>query len=210
MIGGIIMTHGDNRGLVLPPAIAPIQVIIVPVAMHKEGVLEKAEELLKKLKSVCRIKVDKSDRSPGWKFAEYEMRGVPIRLEIGPKDIEKNQCVIVRRDSLEKISVSLESIAEVIPKLLKEIKDNMYAKALERRNEMTFTAKNSTEFNQIAKEKTGLIKAPWCGSKNCEKHIKEKTSFTSRCILKGKPQAEDKCLCCGSTAKYIVYWAKAY
>ncbi len=210
MIGGIIMTHGDNRGLVLPPAIAPIQVIIIPVAMHKEGVLEKSEEVLKKLKSVCRVKIDKSDRSPGWKFAEYEMRGVPIRLEIGPKDIEKNQCVIVRRDNLEKIHVSLESITEVIPSLLKEIKDNMYAKALKRRNEMTYTAKNSAEFNQIAKEKSGLIEAPWCGSENCEKHVKENTSFTSRCISKEKPQAEDKCLCCDSTAKYRVYWAKAY
>ena len=146
MIGGVIMTHGDDRGLVLPPAIAPVQVIIIPVAMHKEGVLEKANELLASLKGVCRVEIDASEKSPGWKFAEHEMRGVPLRLEIGPKDIEKNQCVIVRRDNFEKIAVSLDSIKEKIPQLLKAVRDGMYQKALERRNSLTYKAETHEEF----------------------------------------------------------------
>lgn len=210
MIGGIIMTHGDNRGLVLPPAIAPIQVMIVPIAMHKEGVLDKARGLLKKLESVCRVKIDESDKSPGWKFAEHEMRGVPIRLEIGPKDIENNQCVLVRRDNSEKITVSLDELIESIPKLLTDIRDNMYKKALDRRNEMTYTAKTSEEFNQISETKSGLIKSAWCGSAECEKHIKDTTCFTSRCILEEEVSQEDKCVCCNKGAKHFVYWAKAY
>ena len=210
MIGGIIMTHGDNRGLVLPPAIAPIQVMIVPIAMHKEGVLDKARGLLKKLESICRVKIDETDKSPGWKFAEHEMRGVPIRLEIGPKDIENNQCVLVRRDNSEKITVSLDELVESIPKLLTDIRDNMYKKALDRRNEMTYTAKTSEEFSQISETKSGLIKSAWCGSAKCEKHIKDTTCFTSRCILEEEVSQEDKCVCCNKDAKHFVYWAKAY
>lgn len=210
IIGGIIMTHGDNSGLVLPPAVAPIQVMIVPIAMHKEGVLDKAKELLKKLESVCRVKIDETDKSPGWKFAEHEMRGVPIRLEIGPKDIENNQCVLVRRDNSEKITVSLDELVESIPKLLIDIRDNMYKKALDRRNEMTYTAKTTEEFNQISETKTGLIKSAWCGSAECEKHIKDTTCFTSRCILEEKVSEEDRCVCCNKDAKHFVYWAKAY
>lgn len=210
MIGGIIMIHGDNRGLVLPPAVAPIQVMIVPIAMHKEGVLDKAKELLKKLESVCRVKIDETDKSPGWKFAEHEMRGVPIRLEIGPKDIENNQCILVRRDNSEKITVSLDKLVESIPKLLIDIRDNMYKKALDRRNEMTYTAKTNEEFNQISETKSGLIKSAWCGSAECEKHIKDTTCFTSRCIVEEEVSQEDKCVCCNKDAKHFVYWAKAY
>lgn len=209
MIGGVIMTHGDNRGLVLPPAIAPVQVVIIPVAMHKEGVLEKANELLASLKDVCRVEIDASEKSPGWKFAEHEMRGVPLRLEIGPKDIEKNQCVIVRRDNFEKIAVSLDSIKERIPELLKAVRDGMYQKALERRNNLTYKAETHEEFMKKSKL-PGFIKAPWCGENDCEKKIKEETAFTSRCITDDEVSENHKCVCCGKKAKHIVYWAKAY
>ena len=210
LIGGIIMTHGDNRGLVLPPAVAPIQVIIVPVAMHKPGVIEKAEEILNTLNSVCRVQIDKSDKSPGWKFSEYEMRGVPLRLELGPRDIQNNECVIVRRDNLEKIKVSLDSLEDTVVKLLQDVHEGMYQKALERRQSMTYTAQNEKEFEKIAREKIGLIKAPWCGSTECEKTIKEKTAFTSRCIIEETPSEGSRCLCCGNKPKHVVYWAKAY
>ncbi len=210
IIGGIIMTHGDDRGLVLPPAVAPVQVVIIPIAMHKDGVLEKAKELAKKLEPVCRVIIDDSDKSPGWKFSEHEMRGVPLRLEIGPKDIEKNQCVIVRRDNLEKTFVNLDELENQIPELLQKVHDGMYEKALNRRNKMTHTAENFEEFEKIANEKTGFIKAMWCGDEACEKNVKEKTAFTSRCIKDDEEKISDKCAVCGRQAKHLVYWAKAY
>lgn len=210
MIGAVIMVHGDDRGLVLPPAIAPVQVIVIPIAMHKEGVLEKAKEIQNKLKNICRIKIDDSDKSPGWKFSEHEMRGVPLRIEIGPKDIEKNQCVIVLRYNLEKIIVSLDELESKIPDLLKKVHDGMYQNALKRRIEMTHTAKDFEEFKNIAKNKPGFIKAMWCGSEECEKKSKEETAFTSRCIRDNEEKTGDKCVICGKDAKHLVYWAKAY
>lgn len=214
IIGGIIMTHGDDRGLVLPPDIAPVQVIIIPIAVNKPGVKEKSLELLENLKEICRIKIDFTDKSPGWKFSEHEMRGVPIRIELGPKDIEKNQCVIVRRDNFEKITVSLDNIKTKITEILQEIKKNMYSKALENRNNMTYLAQNKQEFNEISKNKSGFIISNWCGEKSCEKEIKENTNFTSRCIIKelenNKNNISCKCVNCEKEAKYEVYWAKAY
>lgn len=209
IIGAIIMVHGDNRGLVLPPAIAPVQVVIVPIALHKGGVKEKAQEILGNLKSICRVKLDDSDKTPGWKFAQYEMQGVPLRLELGPRDIEKNQCVLVRRDNFEKITISLDQLGEYIPKLLTEVKNNMYSKAISRRNEMTYEAKNKEEFNKLALN-SGFIRASWCGSEKCEKEIKDNTAFTSRCISSETASISDKCVNCGENAKYDVYWAKAY
>ena len=167
IIVGIIMTHGDDRGLVLPPDIAPVQVMIIPIAMHKAGVSEKSLEIQEKLNKICRVKTDFTDKSPGWKFAEHEMRGVPIRLEIGPKDIENNPCVLVRRDNFEKITVNLDTLEENIIKTLKEIKNNMYQKALDNLNSKIYIAKNKQEFNDITKNKTGFIKANWCGSPEC-------------------------------------------
>ena len=211
IIGAMIMTHGDNRGLVLPPAIAPVQVVIIPIAMHKKGILEKAEEICESLEEVCRVKIDKSDKSPGWKFAEHEMRGVPLRIEIGPKDIEKNQCVIVRRDSLEKEVISLDDIKNMIPSLLKCVRDGMYEKALKRRESMTYTANSKEEFLEISKNKSGFIKAHWCGETSCEEKIKEETCFTSRCIFSDEEtESKNKCVYCGKKAKHNVYWAKAY
>lgn len=210
IIGAIIMTHGDDNGLVLPPAVAPTQVIIVPIAMHKEGVLEKAEELRERLSKVCRIKADTSDNSAGWKFAEYEMKGVPLRLEIGPKDIEKNQCVIVRRDNREKIFVSLDELETRIPELLQAVRDGLYEKALKRREEMTYTAKNLDEMKDIADNKPGFIRAMWCGDLACEEKLKEVAGVTSRCMPFEQDKFSDVCVCCGKPADKMLYWGKAY
>ena len=210
IIGAIIMTHGDDNGLVLPPAVAPTQVIIVPIAMHKEGVLEKAEELRERLSKFCRVKADTSDNSAGWKFAEYEMKGVPLRLEIGPKDIEKNQCVIVRRDNREKIFVSLDELETRIPELLQAVHDGLYEKALKRREEMTYTAKNLDEMKEIADNKPGFIKAMWCGDLACEEKLKEVAGVTSRCIPFEQEKVSDVCVCCGKPADKMLYWGKAY
>ena len=210
IIGGIIMTHGDDNGLVLPPAVAPIQVIIVPIAMHKEGVLDKANGIKDKLKNICRVKVDSSDQSPGWKFAQYEMKGVPLRLEIGPKDIEKNQCVIVRRDNREKTFVPLDELESQIPVLLEAVRKGMYDKAYERRQSMTYTAQSLEQLKEIANSKPGFIKAMWCGSKECEEKLKEVAGVTSRCMPFEQEHLSDCCVCCGEKAKAMVYWGKQY
>ena len=210
LIGAIIMTHGDDNGLVLPPAVAPVQMVIIPIAMHKEGVLDKANELYAKLSDVCRVKLDDSDNSPGWKFAEYEMKGVPLRLEIGPKDIENNQCVIVRRDSGEKIFVSLDELETKIPELLKAVHEGLYNKAYERRASMTFTAKDFAALKDIADNKPGFIKAMWCGDRECEDKLKEEAGVTSRCIPFDQENISDTCVCCGKPATKMLYWGKAY
>lgn len=210
LIGGIIMTHGDNNGLVLPPAVAPIQVIVLPIAMHKEGVLEKAKEIEGRLKKICRVKLDDSDQSPGWKFAQYEMKGVPLRLEIGPKDIEKNQCVLVRRDNREKIFVSLDSIEEKIPEILELVRKGMYDKAYKRREEMTYKVTTLEELKEIAENKPGFIKAMWCGAKECEEKLKEVSGVSSRCIPFEQEHISDTCVCCGNKADKMLYWGKSY
>ena len=210
LIGAIIMTHGDDNGLVLPPSVAPIQLVIVPIASHKEGVLDKANELKEKLSKVCRVKLDDTDNSAGWKFAEYEMKGVPLRLEIGPKDIENNRCVVVRRDSSEKIFVSLDELEQRVPELLQEVHDGLYQKALDRRAAMTFTAKDFAELKDIADNKPGFIKAMWCGERECEDKLKDELGITSRCIPFEQEQLSDTCVCCGKPAKHMLYWGKAY
>ena len=210
IIGAIIMTHGDDNGLVLPPAVAPIQIVIVPIAAHKGGVNEKAEEIRAKLSEKFRVKLDNSDNSPGWKFAEYEMKGVPLRLEIGPKDIEKDQCVIVRRDNGEKVFVPLGELEEKIPELMQAVHDGLYQKAVDRRAEMTFTARDFEELKDIADNKPGFIKAMWCGDRKCEDQLKETAGITSRCIPFEQEQVSDKCVCCGKPAKHMLYWGKAY
>ena len=205
------MVHGDDNGLVLPPKIAPIQVVIVPVAQHKEGVLEKAGDLYRSLQEKFRIKLDDSENSPGWKFAQYEMQGVPLRLEIGPKDIEKNQCVLVRRDNREKQFVSLDNLEEAIEKALDEIHDALYQRALDNLTSKTFTAKNYDEFLDIAANKQGFIKAMWCGDSACEEKIKEDTGgVKSRCIPFEEEHLSDVCACCGKPAKHMVYWGRQY
>ena len=211
LIGAIIMTHGDDNGLVLPPAVAPIQLVIIPIASHKPGVIEKAEELEARIKNICRVKTDKSDQSPGWKFAEYEMKGVPLRLEIGPKDIENNQCVIVRRDTREKYFVSLDELETKIPELLNEVHNGLYEKALKNRENRTYTCTTIDEIKQVLNEKgDGFIKAMWCEDEACEDMVKEQTGAGSRCMPFEQEVISDKCVCCGKPAKKLVYWGKAY
>ncbi len=211
IIGGIIMTHGDDRGLVLPSAVAPVQVIIVPVQQHKDGVLDAAYALRDKLSAVCRVKVDDSDNSPGWKFAEHEMRGVPIRIEIGPRDIASGQCVLVRRDNLEKQFVSLEELTERVPAELAKLTEALYQKALANRTARTFTVTTMDELKAVAAEKSGYIRAMWCGELACELALKEEADVTSRCMPFGDTEAvSDVCVCCGKPAHKLVYWGKAY
>ena len=210
IIGGIIMTHGDNNGLVLPPAVAPIQVIILPVAQHKPGVLEKARELRERLKKSFRVRVDDSDNTPGWKFAQYEMKGVPLRLEIGPKDIEKNQCVLVRRSDREKIFVPLDNLEAAIAEQLEEVRKGIYENALARRESMTYTARSLEELTNIADNQPGFIKAMWCGDPACEEKLKEAAGVSSRCMPFEQEHLSDTCVCCGKPAKSMVYWGKAY
>ena len=210
MIGGIIMTHGDDNGLVLPPAVAPIQVVIIPVAAHKEGVLEKANELYEELKKNFRVKLDDSDNSPGWKYAEYEMKGVPLRIEIGPRDIENGQCVVVTRHNLEKAFVSLENLTETVATKLTEVRDGMFAKALANRERRTYACKTIDEINEALKQGDGFIKAMWCGEEECEDSVKSQTGVGSRCIPLEQEQINDVCVCCGKPAKHMVVWARAY
>ncbi len=211
LIGAIIMTHGDDNGLVLPPSVAPIQVMVIPIAMHKEGVLEKANEVCDRLKKICRAKIDASENSPGWKFAEYEMKGVPIRVEIGPKDIENNQCVIVTRHNREKTFVSLDELETVIPQKLQEVRDGLYEAALENRERRTYACKTLDEITEaLEKNGDGFIKAMWCGSEECESKVKELTGVGSRCIPLEQEHVADTCICCGKPAKHMLYWGKAY
>ena len=210
LIGAIIMVHGDNNGLVLPPRVAPVQAVIIPVAQHKEGVLAKAEELKARLARQFRVKLDDSDKSPGWKYSEYEMKGVPLRIEIGPKDIEQNQAVLVRRDNREKIAVNLDHLEEEIEKQLSGIQRGLYEKALAHREAKTYTALDLAQFDRTLNETPGFIKAMWCGDEACENEIKEKTGATARCIPFHQEALSDKCVCCGKPAKHMVYWGKAY
>lgn len=210
VIGAMIMVHGDDRGLVIPPNAAPTQVMIVPIAQHKEGVLDFAYELKSKLSTVARVGIDASDKKPGWKFNEYEMKGIPVRLEVGPKDIEKGQVVLARRDTGEKIFVSLEELETKLPELLEDIQRSLYEKAKNHREEKTNAALNLDEFKAVLEKETGFIKAMWCGDRACEDKIKEETTATSRCIPFEQEQVGGKCVCCGKEAEKMVLWAKAY
>ena len=211
MIGGIIMTHGDNNGLVLPPKIAPTQVIIIPVAQHKEGVLEANEAVMNRLKAAgIRAKMDASDQSAGWKFAEYEMKGVPLRLELGPKDMEKNQCVLVRRDNGEKSFVSLDSLVESANTLMDAVHDGMYAKAKRNLDENIYDAFTLEEAKRLQQEHGGFIRTMWCGEEACELRMKEEAGVTSRCIPFQQEHLGDVCPICGKPAKHMVVWGVAY
>lgn len=208
-LGAVIMVHGDNSGLVLPPKIAPVQAVIIPIRQNAEGVLEKAAELKGMLKEF-RVKIDDSEKSPGWKFSEQEMRGIPLRIEVGPKDIEAGKCVICRRDTREKIEVSFDGLAEKVRETLGKMQVEMLERARAHRDEHTYTAKNYEEFKQIFAEKAGFVKAMWCGEQECEDKIKEELSVTSRCIPFEQETISDTCVCCGKPAKKMVYWGRAY
>ena len=212
LIGAIIMTHGDSNGLVLPPDVAPIQVVIIPVAQHKEGVLDKAAELRDRLIAAgYRVKLDDSDNSAGWKYSEYEMKGVPVRLEIGPRDIESNQCVLVSRVDRSKDFVSLDTLEDSIANKLTEIRDAMYKKALENRESKTYDCHTLDEIASTLNEKgMGFVRAMWCGDEECEDKVKEATGVGSRCIPFDQETISDKCVCCDKPANTMVLWGKAY
>ena len=209
IIGAIIMVHGDDSGLVLPPRIAPTQIMIIPINQNKEGVLDKAYELKQRLSSF-KVKVDDTDKSPGWKFSEQEMRGIPIRIEIGPKDIEANQAVIVRRDTREKAVVSLDEIEAKAGEILERMQSEMLERARKHRDTHTYTAVNMEEFEKIIAEKPGFVKAMWCQEEACEKEIKDRTGATSRCMPFEQENIAKTCVCCGKPAKVMAYWGKAY
>ena len=211
LIGAIIMVHGDDNGLVLPPRVAPVQVVIVPIRQQQEGVLDKANEIKGALTGKgMRVKIDDTDKSPGWKFAEAEMRGIPVRVEIGPKDIEAGKAVLARRDTGEKTECAIEALPETIEKLLDTIQKDMLEKARERRDSQTYTAKTKEEFDKLFAEKSGFVKAMWCGDVECENKIKEEMSVTSRCMPFEQEKIADTCVCCGRPAKKLVYWGRAY
>ena len=211
LIGAIIMTHGDNNGLVLPPAVAPVQVVIVPIAQHKPGVLDKAAQLKERLAKSFRVKLDDSDNTPGWKFAEYEMKGVPLRVEVGPRDLENNQCVLVTRHNSEKTVVSLDELEAAVAQKLQEVRDGLFQKALENREKKTYVCRSLEEITAALEEKgDGFVKAMWCGDEACEDAVKEKTGVCSRCMPLVQESVDDKCVCCQKPATKLVYWGKAY
>ena len=211
LIGAIIMVHGDDSGLVLPPMIAPVQVDVIPIMQTKEGVLDKAYEVADTLKKTgLRVKVDDSDKSPGWKFSEQEMRGIPVRVEMGPRDIETNQAIIVRRDTREKITVSIDDLDTAIQEVLATMQKEMLERARAHRDAHTYDAHNYEEFKDTVTNKPGFIRGMWCGDEACENKIKEETTATSRCMPFEQEKISDVCVCCGKPAKKLVYWGKAY
>lgn len=210
LIGAMIMVHGDNSGLVLPPRIAPVQVMIIPIMQKKAGVLEKADELRNLLQKKYRAKVDATDKSPGWKFSEQEMRGIPLRVEIGPKDIEQNQCVIVRRDTREKVIVSLDELENKIGEMLEQMQKDMFERAKAHRESHTVVATTWEDFKEAIREQRGFVKSMWCGCKECEEAIKEETTASTRCMPFEQEKLADTCVHCGKPAKAMVYFGKAY
>ena len=211
IIGGIIMTHGDNNGLNLPPRIAPVQAVVIPIASHKPGVLEKADELVTRLKAAgVRVKADKSDQSPGWKFAENEMKGVPIRIEIGPKDIESDQCVAARRDTGEKQPIPLQELESRVKELLEEIQTNLFTRAKENLTSNTRNATTLDEMKTIFSEHGGFINTMWCGSQECEQKMRDEVGVTARCIPYEQIKVAETCPLCGAPSDTMVVWGVAY
>ena len=210
IIGAIIMVHGNDSGLVLPPRIAPVQTMIIPIQQKKAGVLDKAFEIRDALKDRFSVKVDDSDKSPGWKFAEQEIQGIPTRIEIGPRDIAENQAVIVRRDTREKIVTPLDQLADRLEQVHEEMQKDLYDKAKAHLEAHTFIAENWDEFNEILEKDQGFIRAMWCGKRECEEQIKEETGVTTRCMPFVQAKHSDRCVHCGKPAKYEVYFGKAY
>ena len=208
-IGGLIMVHGDDDGLRLPPRIAPVQIVIVPVAMHKPGVLDAAHALKESL-SDYRVKIDDTDKMPGWKFAEHEMKGVPLRLEIGPRDIENNACLAVRRDTGEKQVLPPDNIAEAAGRLLEAIHSSMLSEATELLNKSQYEAADWVTFTDLIAGKPGFVHAYWCGSEDCEAKVKDETQATSRCLVETDKLDGRTCVVCGEPAKHLVIWGKAY
>ncbi len=211
IIGAIIMVHGDDDGLVLPPKVAPTQVMVIPIQQRKEGILPAAFDLKERLGKVCRVKLDDTDKSPGWKFSEQEMRGIPIRVELGPKDLAANQCVLVRRDTREKTVVSLDDVETEVTALLDTIQNDMYDRAKDFMDSHISDAHDYQEFCENVDTKPGYVRGMWCGDPACEERIKDETGATSRCLpFDDQERIAETCVCCGKPAKSLVYWGRAY
>ena len=211
LVGAIIMTHGDNHGLVLPPAIAPIQVAVIPVAQHKPGVLDAAAAIRDRLTAAgLRVKMDDSDQSPGWKFAQYEMKGVPVRVEIGPRDMEKEQCCIARRDTGEKTFVPLADLESAVQATLQAVRDNLYALAEKNLEDNTFDMTSWEEVRDMAQGRGGFARTKWCGKLECELAMKEKAGVSSRCMPLKQSGTVGKCPVCGEECTTDIYWGVAY
>ena len=211
LIGGIIMTHGDNNGLVLPPKVAPIQVIVLPIAQHKPGVLEAAADIQNRLMEAgLRVKVDDSDNSMGWKCAEYEMKGVPLRVECGPRDLENGQVVLVRRNDGEKTVVKLEDLEKAVEEQLQLVHQGMYARAKKNLEEHIYEAHSLEEAKELQEKNGGFIKTMWCGELECELKMKEQAGMSSRCIPFAQENLGDVCPICGKPAKHMILWGVAY
>ena len=211
MIGAVIMAHGDNNGLVLPPQIAPIQLVVVPVAQHKPGVIEGAQALCDRLSAAgFRVKIDTSDNSMGWKCAQYEMKGVPLRVEMGPRDMENGQCVMVRRDNGEKTFVALDELEQKAGELLQAVHDGLFEKARINLEGHIYPAFSIEEAKALQEEHGGFIKTMWCGELACETAMKEQAGMSSRCLPFEQEQLDTVCACCGKPAKQMIYWGVAY
>ncbi|MBQ9342067.1 MAG: proline--tRNA ligase [Lachnospiraceae bacterium] len=210
LVGAIIMVHGDDDGLVLPPRVAPIQVMVIPVRQDAEGVLTKAREVKQVLSKHFRVKIDDSEKSPGWKFSEQEMRGIPVRIELGPKDIENGSCVVVRRDTHEKITVALDELPNKLAEILGNMQSDMLERARLRRDESIYDVTDYEDFKRTIDTKPGFVRAMWCEDEACENKIKEDTGATSRCMPFDQEKISGKCVCCGKEAKKLVIWGKAY
>ena len=211
LVGAIIMTHGDNHGLVLPPAIAPIQVAVIPVAQHKPGVLDAAAAIRDRLTAAgLRVKMDDSDQSPGWKFAQYEMKGVPVRVEIGPRDMEKEQCCIARRDTGEKTFVPLADLESAVQATLQAVRDNLYDLAAKNLEDNTFDMTSWEEVRDMAQGRGGFARTKWCGKLECELAMKEKAGVSSRCMPLKQSGTVGKCPVCGEECTTDIYWGVAY
>ena len=211
LIGACIMTHSDNNGLVLPPAVAPVQVVVVPIAQHKPGVLDAANALKSRLEALdLRVKLDDSEQSPGWKFAQYEMKGVPLRVEIGPKDMEKQQCCMARRDTGEKTFVPLSDLESAAQPLLQDVHDNLYAMAEKNLEDNTFDLTSWEEVRDMAQGRGGFARTKWCGSLECELAMKEKAGVSSRCMPLKQSGTVGKCPVCGKECTTDIYWGVAY
>ena len=211
LIGGIIMTHGDNNGLVLPPKVAPVQVVVLPIAQHKEGVLEGASAIRDRLVAAgYRVKMDDSDNSMGWKCAEYEMKGVPLRVECGPRDLENGQCVLVRRNDGEKTVIKLEELETAVAQQLQLVHDGMYERAKKNLDEHIYEAHSLEEAKELQEKNGGFVKTMWCGSLECEMKMKEVAGMSSRCIPFAQEKLDTVCACCGKPADKMIYWGVAY
>jgi prolyl-tRNA synthetase len=215
MIGAMVMVHGDDKGLVLPPKVSPIQVVIIPIpykGVDVELILAKAREIYEKLQEhdILVVLDDRAEYTPGWKFNEWEVKGIPIRIEIGPRDLKQKQVTLARRDTSERVVLKEDAIVDAVAKLLEEIQETLFNRAKKLLEENITTVKNYDEFKKTLRKKGGFIRACWCSSSKCEEKIKDETGATIRIVPFEKEKIFSKCVYCGKEAKEVAYFARAY